>query len=56
MLYDEISEKTKATALFLELSQNHRNLQQLIGNGNITANSSVFLSFVRFFYNFRFLI
>ncbi|KAL4003278.1 Kinesin-associated protein (KAP) family protein [Acanthocheilonema viteae] len=32
MLYDEISEKTKATALFLELSQNHRNLQQLIEN------------------------
>ncbi|EFO23129.1 hypothetical protein LOAG_05355 [Loa loa] len=32
MLYDEVSEKTKATALFLELSQNHRNLQQLIEN------------------------
>uniref|UniRef100_A0A1I8E9X8 Kinesin-associated protein 3 n=1 Tax=Wuchereria bancrofti TaxID=6293 RepID=A0A1I8E9X8_WUCBA len=32
MLYDEVSEKTKATSLFLKLSQNHRNLQQLIGN------------------------
>ncbi|VDK88244.1 unnamed protein product [Litomosoides sigmodontis] len=32
MLYDEISEKTKATALFLQLSQNHKNLQQLIEN------------------------
>ncbi|CAG9535765.1 unnamed protein product [Cercopithifilaria johnstoni] len=32
MLYDEMSAKTKATALFLELSQNHKNLLQLIKN------------------------
>ncbi|KAM3722944.1 Kinesin-associated protein [Dirofilaria immitis] len=31
-LYDEISEKAKVTALFLELSQNHRNLQHLVEN------------------------
>uniref|UniRef100_A0A8R1TZH0 Kinesin-associated protein 3 n=1 Tax=Onchocerca volvulus TaxID=6282 RepID=A0A8R1TZH0_ONCVO len=32
MLYDEVPEKTKAAALFLELSQNHGKLQQLIEN------------------------
>lgn len=34
MLYDEALSKTKASALFLELSENHRNLQQLVENGD----------------------
>lgn len=45
MLYDEVPEKTKATALFLELSQNHKNLQQLIENGNVIPNFCVLFAY-----------
>ena len=46
LLYEDLPEKIRGTALILQLSRNPDNLEELATNGMIMAQSrSVFLSF-----------